>query len=349
MRYTIPHMATIWDALPRPIFILAPMEDVTDSVFRRIVAKTAAPDLFFTEFASVDALVTKGRRAVSHRFVHTEAEQPLIAQIWGADPENFYAIARALAGGAFGPFAGIDLNMGCPERKIVRRGACAGLIDNPQRAIAIIQATKQGAGHLPVSVKTRCGTTTWVTEAWAAILLDQDLAALTIHGRIAREMSDRPARWGEIAKVVALRDRLGKDTRIIGNGDVASYRDGLDKVGRYGVDGVMVGRGIFRNLWFFDPAVDPATIPLGERLALLAEHIHLWKETWEGRKNFDALKKFYTTYFAGLADCADLRRELLVLRTADETLARIAAARAAPARRPARGELAPGPPDPRRP
>lgn len=319
-------MTTIWQALPRPVFILAPMEEVTDTVFRRIVAGLGAPDIFFTEFAFVDGLMSRGRRHVSHRFVHTEAEQPLIAQIWGAKPGNFYAVARELAEGEFGPFAGIDLNMGCPERKIVKRGVCAGLIDHPDRAIEIIRATKEGAGHLPVSVKTRCGTHRWVTEAWAETLLAQDLAALTIHGRLASEFSDFPARWEEIARVVALRDRMGKETRIIGNGDVSSYQDGLDKVARYGVDGVMIGRGIFSNLWIFNPAVDPAAVPLTERLALLHRHLHLWRDTWGEQKYFGALKKFYKTYFAGIPIAAALRQELLELQTLEETLERVAGA-----------------------
>jgi tRNA-dihydrouridine synthase len=319
-------MGNIWRALPRPCFILAPMEDVTDTVFRRIVVETGAPHLFVTEFVYVDGLMTRGRKAISRRFVHTDAEQPLIAQIWGIDPKNFYTAATQLAAGEFGPFVGIDLNMGCPERNIVRRGACAGLIERPERAIDIIQATKAGAGDLPVSVKTRCGTARWVTEEWAGTLLEQDLAALTIHGRIAREMSTQPARWDEIARVVALRDACGAETRIIGNGDVASYGDGLDKARAAGVDGVMVGRGIFKNLWFFDPERDPAAVSLPERLALLSRHIRLWQATWEGQKNFESLKKFYKTYLAGLPETADLLRALMLLHTADETLACIGAA-----------------------
>jgi tRNA-dihydrouridine synthase len=317
-------MSHIWQSFQKPIFILAPMEDVTDTVFRRIVAKTGAPDIFFTEFVNVGGLVTRGRRAASRRLIHTEGEQPLIAQIWGEDPETFRTIARELASGEFGPFVGIDLNMGCPERKVVKRGSCAGLIGRPDHAIEIIRATKEGAGDLPVSVKTRCGINDWVTEEWATTLLNQDLAALTIHGRIAREKSTFPARWEEIAKVVALRDKLGTTTPIIGNGDVSSYQDGLDKVVQYGVDGVMVGRGIFRNLWFFDPAIDPATITLAERVALLAEHIRWWKESWGGDKNFEALKKFYKAYFYNVPNMGELQRELMLLHTPDETLARLA-------------------------
>lgn len=313
-------MTNIWQTLPKPFFVLAPMEDVTDTVFRQIVAKIGAPDLFFTEFAFVDALGTKGRKATVHRFVHTEVEQPLIAQIWGGAPEHFYRAARELSSGVYGPFAGIDLNMGCPERKIVKRGSCAGLIDHPNRALEIIQATKAGAGDLPVSVKTRCGTDTWVTEEWAELLLRQDLAALTIHGRIAAEMSHFPARWEEIAKVVAVRDRLGVATPIIGNGDIWSHREGLEKAATYGVDGLMVGRGIFRNLWIFDPTIDPETVPLAARLTLLREHTILRRDTWVGRR-FDAQKKFYKAYLAGVPYIAELRQRLLLAESIDETLA----------------------------
>src|SRR5262249_33985499 len=158
--------------------------------------------------------------------------------------------------------------------------------EHPDRAIEIITATRAGAGDLPVSVKTRCGTNRWVTEEWAETLLRQDLPALTIHGRIASEYSEFPARWDEIARLVAVRDRLGKDPLIIGKGDVVSYRDGLDKIARSGVDGVMVGRGIFGNLWLFDPAIDPARVPLRERLVLLSEHLQLWQETWGDQKYF---------------------------------------------------------------
>lgn len=319
----------IWHDLPRPFFCLAPMEDVTDTVFRRVVAGYAKPDLFFTEFVSVDGLMSPGRDAISHRLAHTDAETPLIAQIWGTDPENFHAVARQLAAGEFGPYAGIDLNMGCPDASIVKRGACAGLIDHPDRALAIVQATQAGAGALPVSVKTRCGTNAWQTEAWAETLLTQQLAALTIHGRIAREKSTFPARWEEIAKVVALRDALAPQTVIIGNGDVVSVPDGLAKAAASGVDGLMVGRGIFKNLWLFDPTIDPETITLAERLDLLAAHIRLWRDTWtEEGKHFDALKKLYKSYFAGVPFGAEMRIELMDLHTVDETLAAIAAMRA---------------------
>ena len=205
-----------------------------------------------------------------------------------------------------------------------REAWCLRRVDrHPDRAIEIIRATKEGAGDLPVSVKTRCGTQSWVTEEWGELLLRQDLAALTIHGRIASERSDFPARWDEIAKVAALRDRLGVETIVIGNGDVTSYRDGLDKAARSGVDGVMVGRGIFGNLWLFNPAVDPASVPLRDRLIVLTEHLQLWRDTWAETKYFGALKKLYKTYLVGLPETEAFQRELLLLQSLDATLDRI--------------------------
>jgi tRNA-dihydrouridine synthase len=315
-------MSHIWQALLNPIFVLAPMEDVTDTVFRRVIVRCGRPDIFFTEFVNVEGLVSKGRDQVRHRLEFTPLEQPLIAQIWGEHPENFRTIAEELARAGF---AGIDINMGCPERNVVRRSCGAGLISRPEHAVAIIQATKAGAGDLPVSIKTRCGVSEWQTETWARILLEQDLAALTIHGRIAKEMSHFPARWEEIAKVVKLRNQMGVDTKIIGNGDVVSYQDGLDKVDQFGVDGVMVGRGIFHNPWLFDPQVDPTTKTKAERLDMLRFHLELWQETWFNKpdlkpRHFEALKKFYKVYLRDFDGASDLRNQLMQLHDVANTL-----------------------------
>jgi tRNA-dihydrouridine synthase len=309
----------IWQQIKQsnePIFILAPMEDVTDTVFRRVVANAGRPSIFFTEFVNVDGLCSRGRKNVIHRLQFTPEEQPLIAQIWGEKPENFYTVAQELSQMGF---TGVDINMGCPERGIVARGCCAGLINHPNKAQEIIQATKEGAGNLPVSVKTRCGVNKWMIEEWAEVLLSQDIAALTIHGRIAKEMSHFPARWEEIAKAVLIRDRIAPDTLIIGNGDVDSYQDGLNKIQQYGVDGVMVGRGIFHNLWLFNQDENLTTISVQTRLNTLIDHILLWQQTWEGQKNFDALKKFYKIYLRDFDNASDVRTTLMALHDADST------------------------------
>ena len=301
----------------KPLFIQAPMEDVTDTVFRRVLVRCGAPDIFFTEFTNVEGLRSVGRDRVIHRLHFTEAETPLIAQLWGDKPENYYSVAKELREPGF---AGIDINMGCPVRKKVRRGACSGLINFPNHASEIIKATQEGAGDLPVSVKTRCGVATWVTEEWISHLLSHNLAAITLHGRIAKELSHFPARWDQIALAVKLRDELAPDTLLIGNGDVDSYQDGLEKMKTYSVDGVMIGRGIFANPWIFDPTVDPESIGIEERMDLLSYHVRLFEETWGNSKNFHLLKKFFKIYVHGLPNARELRDTLVRVENVDEAL-----------------------------
>ncbi len=284
------------------------MEDVTDSVFRRVLLKCGAPDIFFTEFTNVEGLRSIGRDKIIHRLQFTSAEQPLIAQIWGKDPDNYYHTAGELRQMGF---AGIDINMGCPERGIVKRGCCAGFINHPTEAAEVIAATKEGAGNLPVSVKTRCGASSWKTEEWLDHILNQNIVALTVHGRIAKEMSHFPARWDEIAKAVAMRDAKQLQTKIIGNGDVSSYQDGLSKIAGYKVDGVMIGRGIFANPWIFNPAMSLEQATFDQRMDLLHYHVELFDQTWGTTKNFNLLKKFFKIYVHGLPKATELRSRLM--------------------------------------
>ena len=307
-------MKTIWQRSKRPIFLLAPLDDVSDTVFREVVARAAAPDIMMTEFASSDGFVhPKGRDSVERRLRVNESEKtrnvPLIAQIWGATPEYYKVMAQDLANR--GDFVGIDINMGCPEKGIVKRGCCGGLIkpENWDNAAAIIQATKEGAGELPVSVKTRIGVGQINTEAWATHLLKQDIAALTIHGRTVKEMSKVPAHWDEIGKVAALRAKLAPDTVLIGNGDVTSRSQGEELATRYGLDGVMVGRGIFHNLFVF--AEHQTDHNPQEMLAILNQHIRLYTQTWGTTKSYEPLKKFFKLYVNGFPGAAELRARLM--------------------------------------
>ena len=218
------------------------MEDVTDTVFRRIVAFCGRPDVFFTEFTSTDGLVSPGRLRVIERLEYTDEELPLVAQIWGNNPENYYKACQEIADRNF---QGIDINMGCPVKKVAGKGCCSGLIDNPQLAGELIQAAKEGSKGLPVSVKTRLGYRKVQTEEWFSFLLEQDVPVITVHGRVAKHMSKYPADWDEIEKVVELRNQINPKTLIIGNGDVKSQAEITEKADSHGVDGVMIGRGIF--------------------------------------------------------------------------------------------------------
>jgi tRNA-dihydrouridine synthase len=255
-----------WQQLPKPFFALAPMDDVTDVVFRQVVAQAAAPDVFFTEFVSTDGLQSAGRASTLERLrLEPNLNRPLVAQIWGNDPDKYHASARDIsainerqAAAGAPAFAGIDINLGCPERGIVARGCCGGLIGHNSRVAELIAATKAGAPELPVSVKTRLGLGRIITEDWAGFLLTQDLAALTIHGRTVREMSKVPAHWDEIAKVAALRAQIAPHTVLLGNGDVDSRAQGETLAQTTGVDGIMIGRGIFKTPTCLPPHPNPA-------------------------------------------------------------------------------------------
>jgi len=301
-------MKSVWQTIAKPIYILAPMEDVTDTVFRRIVNLCGRPDLYFTEFTNVDGMASKGDKVVSQRIQFTKEEKPLIAQIWGMKPENYFKAAVRLKNLGFD---GIDINMGCPQKSVISNGACSALMKNKPLAKEIIQATKEGAGDLPVSIKTRIGFKTIILEDWIDFLLDQDLAALTIHGRTVAEMSKVPTHWDQIGIVTQMRNAKEKDTLIIGNGDVKSLSEAKEKATVYGLDGIMIGRGIFENPWLFNRGKTLDSITIADRIALLTKHVSLYEETWGKNKNFQILKKYFKIYIANFDGAQELRAKLM--------------------------------------
>jgi nifR3 family TIM-barrel protein len=306
-------MTNFWHHLPSPFWVLAPMEDVTDTVFRQIVASVGRPHVFFTEFTNVEGILSSGSDEVMKRFKFSEAERPLVAQIWGNDPEKFYSSAKIIKNLGFD---GIDINMGCPVKHIVNQSACSALIGQENLVKEIINATREGGDNLPISVKTRIGRKTITTEEWIGFLLNQELDALSIHGRTVAEMSKAPAHWDEIGKAVSLRNELGSDTLIIGNGDVDNLVQANNLVQEFGVDGVMIGRGIFAN-----PAVF-AGIELSQldRNNLFINHISLFNQTWGKTKNFQILKKFVKTYVSGFEGATEIRIKLMQARDCKELI-----------------------------
>lgn len=292
------------------------MEDVTDTVFRQLVAKWAPADVYFTEFTNAEGLGSAGKNKVMYRWKYTEKERPLVAQIWGLNPEMHFKSAKMAE--ELG-FDGVDINMGCPVKKIVKKGACSALINNPNLAKEIIQATKEGAGNLPVSVKTRIGFDSIKTEEWATFLLQQNLQALTTHGRTSKH-NEKPADWNEIAKVVEIKNKISPKTIIIGNGDVREHAEIELKHKTYGVDGVMVGRGILENVLMFNENQDLADLEINKKLAMLTEHIELFTKTWGNTKNFYNLKKYFKIYLKGFENAGQLRAELMKAQTPEETL-----------------------------
>jgi tRNA-dihydrouridine synthase len=298
----------LWNNLPKPFTALAPMEDVTDTVFRQVVSSVGKPDLFFTEFVSTDGFCSKARDKMIPRLKFLKSEKPIIAQIWGNDPQKFEETAREISKMGFD---GVDINMGCPDKNVVKKGAGGGLIGNYVLAEKIIKATKKGAGKLPVSVKTRIGIKEVVTTDWISFLLKQDLSAIILHGRTVKEMSNIPANWNEIALAVKIRDKINPKTLIIGNGDVKSFSQATEYSKKYGVDGIMIGRGILHNPWVFNPKVDINKVTPKQRLELLEKHIKLFKKTWKNEKNYDILKKFYKAYINDFKGAKSIRIKLM--------------------------------------
>jgi len=311
----------IWQSLPKPFFVLAPMEDVTDTVFRQIIKNTYPPDLFFTEFTNVEGMASAGDKIVTQRLRFTRQEKPLIAQIWGKKPEHFLQAAKRIV--ALG-FDGIDINMGCPEKSIVKNGCCAALINNPSLAHEIIEATKEGAGTLPVSVKTRIGYSSVVIETWIPFLLSHNLAALTIHGRTAQEMSQVPCHWDRIGECVNLRNSLNPQTLIIGNGDILSKKQGMENIDLYGVDGIMIGRGIFADPYIFSGNSTWSEASVEQKITLLQTHVELYKSTWGTTKPANILKKYIKIYIQGFEGASELRATLMETTTLDDLLEALA-------------------------
>jgi len=313
-------MKNFWQELKKPIFCLAPMSDVTDVAFRYMLAKYGKNRenknkiVFWTEFVSADGLCNKfARKKLAYILKFSENERPIVAQIFGANPENMKKACQYVA--SLG-FDGIDINMGCPDKSVVSQGAGAGLIKKPQLAREIIQAVHAGiksAGcHIPVSVKTRIGFNKEEIDAWIPELLKEDISALTIHLRTAKELSLVPANWDYIKKIKKLIEKSGKDILLIGNGDVKDLKDAEEKALKYGCDGIMIGRGVFGDPWFFSSRSN-IDIPIEEKLKILLEHVQIFDKELAipKHKNFDVMKKHFKAYVNGFDGAKELRIKLM--------------------------------------
>lgn len=304
---------------------LAPMANVTDAAYRRVIAKYGKPDVMFTEFTSADGLMladTRGKAKLMKDLLFTDAERPIVAQFFSGKPEMMEK-AAALASEL--GFDGVDINMGCPDRSVERQGAGAALMKNPKLAQELIAAAKRGAGSLPVSVKTRIGYNKVELDTWIAALLETKLAALAIHARTRKEMSLVPAHWEYVREAVALRDKLGAKTLILGNGDVTDLEDAKQKIKESGADGAMLGRAIFGTPWLFT-SVLPSTCPersrgnagiqdekqmIERKLSVALEHTKLFKKLLGDTKNFSVMKKHYKAYISGWDNAKELRVKLM--------------------------------------
>lgn len=310
-----------WSKLPKPILVLAPMADVTDAAFRRVIAKYGKPDVMWTEFVSADGLVRankEGKKKLLADLLYSEKERPIVAQLFTSVPEHMEqaaALARELG------FDGVDINMGCPDRSIEKQGAGAAHIKNPKRALEIIAAAKRGVGGLPVSVKTRLGYNRDELEEWLPALLSAEPAVITVHARTRKEMSKVPARWERVKRAVEIRDASGKSTLILGNGDVPSIAEAKKRAAETGADGVMIGRGIFGTPWLFLNSQEyqnkSGRVVIEKILKIMVEHTKLLEKLLP-HKNFAVMKKHYKAYVSGFDGARELRAELMGAENAAE-------------------------------
>jgi tRNA-dihydrouridine synthase len=296
------------------IYALAPMEDITDTVFRQILCDIGKPDLFFTEFMNTDGYMSKGRDKVDHRLKFTQKERPIVFQLWGNNPEKYAQTVKDIVG--LKP-DGIDINIGCSVRNVLSSGHCSALIQEPEVVKEIIQAVRSESGDISVSVKTRLGYDEIITEEWFTFLLEQNLDLITVHGRISKQGYDEPANWEEIGKVVELRNSISPTTVILGNGDVEDLDMADEYISKYGVDGVMFGRAVVSNPWLFDRR---SVIPKEERLEVLESHLGLFKGVWEGIKPFNTQKKYIKMYLNGFEGAQDLRMKFMKCEEIDEAI-----------------------------
>lgn len=311
---------TFWATLPQPFYILAPMEAVTDVVFRHVVEQAAAPDIYFTEFTNAASYYSnEGRHSTRGRLEFTSDEQPIVAQIWGNTPEHFAYMAKGLAEQGF---AGIDINMGCPDKAVVKQGSGSGLICNNELSAELIAAAKTGG--LPVSVKTRLGRTSideW--KPWLTHILEQDVVNLTIHLRTRKEMSKVPAHYELIPEIKKLRDEIAPHTLLTINGDIEDREHGDQLVEQYGIDGVMIGRGIFSNPFAFE--VEKKQHNKEELIGLLNLQLDLhdkYSAELEPRK-FAPLKRFFKIYVREFEGASELRDKLMHTNSTEEVRALI--------------------------
>lgn len=332
-----------WKNLNKPFFVLAPMEGATDTVFRQIVASCESPDVFFTEFTNTDGILSEGAQHVGQRLIYSKKEKPIIAQIWGTNPKSFYESAKIIEKMGFD---GIDINMGCPDPHVAKKGGGAALILNPSLAKEIITTTKRATEDwangtdiakiglsekiidwvkrfvdrggisvkkvpIPVSVKTRIGYEQIVTESWIENLLETEPVNISLHGRTLKQMYTGSANWEEIAKAAKIVKKTS--TTLLGNGDIKSKADAIKKISDYGLDGVLIGRATFGAPEIFTGE----SFSLNKKLNIAIEHCEAF-ENLTPELNFLSVRKHLAWYCKGFENAVEARIALMQTNSADE-------------------------------
>lgn len=296
-----------WTTLNRPFSCIAPMSNITDSAMRLILAHHCKPDVIFTEFVSTSGLSSKkGRERLLPDLRFDTIEHPIVAQFFGRDPSQFYFCASLAADLGYD---GIDINLGCPDRSVLRQGAGSGLIREPSLVSEILSAAKEGVQGRPVSVKTRLGYSDIAVDSWIPQLCEMKPAAIALHGRTRKQKYLGHADWNAIAKAATIAHSYG--IPLIGNGDIVSWQDAMQKTQHYGVDGFMIGRAAIGNPWIFSPEKTRKDIPLEELLSIIIEHAKVYEEHYNGIKSFANIRKHLKSYIADFSGAKALRIALV--------------------------------------
>lgn len=301
-----------WERVSRPIFVLAPLANITDSAFRQFLTHYTKPPVIWTEFVSADGLChPKGREVLLRDLRFEENERPIVAQVFTGHPEKMFEAAKLIKDLGFD---GIDINMGCPDKNVMKQGGGAACMKDPKQAQAIIRAAMAGVCSggttpIPVSVKTRLGMNKDELETWLPTILETQPAVVTLHLRTKKEMSFVPAHWERMVRAVEIRDVVSSETILLGNGDVKSLAEAEKKCVETGCDGVMFGRAIFGNPWLFDES--KVTVTVKERLDAIIDLAKSFETTWQETKNFELLKKHFQSYIVGFPKAKELRVALM--------------------------------------
>lgn len=309
--------------MSKTFFVLAPMDDVTDTVFRRIVHDCAPADYYVTEFVNVDGLCSDGRPRVLPKLSTVQDKGVVYAQIWGKNPENFKQIASEIADGTIPGFSGVDINFGCPDKSVVKNECCSAmqLPELREKAGEIIQATSDGLdGRLPLSLKTRLGFSE-TDYSWHEFLLGFKPVMLTVHVRTTKQMSKVPAQWEAILPIIELRNKISPETKIVLNGDIKDRVQGEELAEKYGVDGIMIGRGVFHNPYCFSKKSPWVEMGEKNRVELFRKHLELFDKTYpNGERKFNPLKKFAKIYISDFSGASELRDKIMHANLVDEAL-----------------------------
>lgn len=334
-----------WKKLKKPVIGLSPMDGVTDFACRYITALHGKPAVIFTEFTTVEGLFHAPEN-ILRDFEYSEIERPIVAQIYGASPDDFYRASHVVC--ELG-FDGIDINMGCPSKAVVKRNCGAKLITVPDLAVEIIRATKQGVADwsrgqtmedlklpaalidtvyrmnkkrvgeerlglktpIPFSIKTRIGYDSVVIERWIETLLAEGPALISIHGRTLKQMYRGFADWEAIAKAKNIARQT--PTLIFGNGDIDSLEKAYERIEASGVDGTLIGRSAIGNPWIFRNVVPDREMKIKTAL----EHA-LYFRRHRSDNDWKSLKKHLIGYISAFPEASRLRCAMLATKNFEE-------------------------------